>query len=229
MQECKKCGKCCEKSGPTLHIEDKYLIVQGKIPPADLVTLRKGETAFDPRTDKTITLENELIKIKGKNTTWTCIYLDEETKHCSIYNSRPVECRLLKCWDIKPIFSMINKNLLTRELIFQNIKSLGDLIKEHDEKCSYNEIKMLLKKIESESKNNDDALEKLKEIILFDINIRELISEKQKAASYMLDLIFGRSLQKTMEQLKYKITFSKNKGLIISPHKINRILESSSY
>jgi Fe-S-cluster containining protein len=222
MQECKKCGKCCEKSGPTLHIEDKYLIVQGKIPPADLVTLRKGETAFDPRTGEPVILENELIKIKGRNKSWTCIYLDEDKKICSVYDSRPVECRLLKCWDIKPIVSMMNKNLLTREIVFQKIEGLGQLIQEHDEKCSYGEIRNLLGKIETGT--DEEALQRLKEIILFDVNIRELVSEKQKAASHMLDLIFGRSLVKTMDQFKYKVSFSANNSLVISPHKIDKIL-----
>ncbi|MDY0132467.1 MAG: YkgJ family cysteine cluster protein [Desulforegulaceae bacterium] len=220
MKECKKCGKCCEKSGPTLHIEDKYLMVQGKIPPSDLVTLRKGETAFDPRENRAITLENELIKIKGKSKSWTCLYLDEESKLCSIYDSRPVECRILKCWDTKPIIAMMNKNLLTREVVFEKIEGLAQLIKEHDKKCSYDEIKYLLEKIETSEK----ALTSLKDIILFDINIREIVAEKQKAASYMLDLIFGRSLVETMNQLKYKVTFSKESGLLISPYKIDRIL-----
>lgn len=222
MQECKKCGKCCEKSGPTLHIEDKYLVDQGKIPPSDLVTLRKGEKAFDPRANEKIILENELIKIKGKNNTWTCIYLDENSKLCSIYDSRPIECRLLKCWDIKPIVSMINKNTLTRQILFQKIPGLLDIIEEHDKKCSYEEIEYLLDQIKN--KTNEKPLEKLKEIILFDINIREIVSEKQKAASFMLDLLFGRSLVKTMEQFKYKIKYSKENGLIISPYKIDNIL-----
>ncbi|MCB9481052.1 MAG: YkgJ family cysteine cluster protein [Desulfobacteraceae bacterium] len=222
MQECKKCGKCCEKSGPTLHIEDKYLVVQGKIPPSDLVTLRKGEKALDPKTGEKIILENEIIKIKGKNKTWSCIYLDEDSKLCSIYDSRPVECRLLKCWDIKSIVSLMNKNLLTRELVFQKIPALSDLIKEHDQKCSYKEIRDLLNEIENQT--NNKALEKLKEIILFDINIREIVSEKQKAASFMLDLIFGRSLITTMEQLRYKVKYSREEGLVISPYIIDNIL-----
>jgi Fe-S-cluster containining protein len=224
MQECKKCGKCCEKSGPTLHVEDKYLVVQGKIPPSDLVTLRKGEKAFAPGTDEPITLENEIIKIKGKNKSWTCTYLDEKTKLCSIYESRPVECRLLKCWDIKPIVSIINKNILTRELVFQKIEGLDQLIKEHEEKCSYPEIKSLL----AEAENNQKALEKLKDIILFDINIRELVCEKQKAASYMLDLIFGRSIINTIGQFKFKASFSKESGLVISPFKLDKFLSETN-
>lgn len=224
MQECKKCGTCCEKNGPTLHIEDKYLVESGKIPPTDLVTLRKGEAAFDPVSGKKIYLEEEIIKIKGTGESWQCRYYDEKDKLCLIYNTRPLECRLLKCWDPKPLISVINKNILSRENLFKKIDGLYDLIKDHEDKCSYANIKTLLEALEkNESKN---SVEKLKDIILFDKNIRDVVSEKQPAAGKMSELIFGRPVSETIKQFKFKVKFTDN-GLIISPSNVDKIMERS--
>ncbi|MGM0417421.1 MAG: YkgJ family cysteine cluster protein [Thermodesulfobacteriota bacterium] len=225
MQECQQCGKCCEQNGPTLHIEDKYLVTKGIIPPSDLITLRKGEKAFDPRENKEIILENEIIKIKGSELNWECKYYNPEEKSCTIYSSRPAECRLLKCWDPKPLLSVINKNLLTREMLFSKIPGFPELIQDHEEKCSFEKINSLLKKYESEK--NGETLQELKEAILFDINIREILSEKQPSAEPMLQLIFGRELTTAMEQFKYKIRYSKNDGLTISPFKLDKILDGT--
>ena len=225
MKECSQCGKCCEKSGPTLHIEDKYLVKQGKISPATLVTLRKGETAFDPVLGKTISLENELIKISGVGEVWTCRFYDPSTNKCTIYQARPIECRFLKCWDTKSILSIMNKNLLTREMLFGKIGGLYDFINEHDEKCSYSSVKELLNEFEKNKSN--DILTKLKEIFLFDISIREILKEKQPAAGAMENLLFGRPFTQTIEQFKYKIKYSKKEGLKIFPFKLDKILEGT--
>lgn len=225
MQECKKCGTCCEKSGPTLHIEDKYLVSKGVLPPSNLVTLRIGEMVYDPREEKHVPLENEIIKISGKDSDWECLFYENQEKTCSIYKTRPVECRLLKCWDTKPVLSIMNKNLLSREMLFGKIEGLYDLVKDHDEKCSHIKLKELL--LEFEKDNTTETLEKLKEIILYDINIREIVREKQKAAGAMENLLFGRPFTKTIEQFRYKIQYSKDKGLKIMPFKLDKILQGT--
>lgn len=224
MQECKQCGTCCQKNGPTLHIEDKYLIESEKISPKNLVTLRQGEYAFDPITNKKISLETDIIKIKGIDENWQCQYYDSETKVCTIYNSRPIECRLLKCWDTKSLLTIINKNLLTREMLFKKIPGLYDLITEHSEKCSYSKIENLLKQIDKDQ--DAHAIEELKNIVLFDKNLRDLLQEKQPAAGIMSDLLFGRPISKTIKQFNYKLKFTET-GLIISPAKLDKILEGS--
>lgn len=225
MQECKKCGVCCEKSGPTLHIEDKYLVNNGSIQPTKLVTLRIGEKAFDPISNQNISLDKEIIKIKGSSNTWRCRYYNPDEKNCSIYAKRPVECRLLKCWDTKALLSMMNKNLLTREILFDKIEGLYDLIVEHEKKCSYQNIEQLLRDLDSN--NNTNSLNQLKEIILFDINIREMVEQRQAAAGKMIDLLFGRPLLDTISQFKFKAQYSKDKGLVIKPFKVDKILEGT--
>jgi len=224
MKECKQCGTCCEKSGATLHMEDKYLVDSGKINPTDLVTLRKGEIALDPFSNEKTCLEKEIIKIKGSSNSWQCIYFDGASKKCSIYEKRPVECRLLKCWDTKPLASIINKNLLSREALFSKAPDLYDLISTHEKKCSYKKVKKLLQ--DTDKNKDENALKELKEIILFDINLREIMEEKHKNLALMQDLILGRCFQDTLPQFKYKIKYNEEEGLVISPFKINKLLET---
>ncbi|TWI64614.1 putative zinc- or iron-chelating protein [Desulfobotulus alkaliphilus] len=89
---CTQCGECCRKGGPALHIEDKFLIMQGKLPASGLFTLRKGEVGMDPVENKKIILEEEIIKIQpDSNRDWACIHLSEKGDACEVYDTRPLE------------------------------------------------------------------------------------------------------------------------------------------
>lgn len=46
---CRRCGTCCIKGGPSLHREDLPLVEEGRIRVQDLVCIRSGEMAYDPR------------------------------------------------------------------------------------------------------------------------------------------------------------------------------------
>ena len=89
--ECIRCGTCCEKGGPAFHQEDRCLIEKGQIPSRYLFTIRKGEFAYDNVKERLVPVESDIIKIKGKEDTWTCIFFDEENKQCSIYHDRPLD------------------------------------------------------------------------------------------------------------------------------------------
>jgi len=87
---------------------------------------------------------SDIIKIKGKEDTWTCIFFDEQNKECSIYNDRPVECRALKCWDTGELEKMYAGHRLTREDLVSKVEGLWDLIKDHQARCDYEKIKKLI-------------------------------------------------------------------------------------
>lgn len=112
-----RCGTCCKNGGPTLHREDAAL-VPNAIPWSALVTFRKGEFAYHPTLGRLIELPTDMIKIKGKNKGFTCIFFEIETNDCTIYTERPVECRTLACWAPEPVMEMFLKDLLERTMIF---------------------------------------------------------------------------------------------------------------
>jgi Fe-S-cluster containining protein len=194
--ECIRCGTCCEKGGPAFHQEDRRLIEKGRIPSRYLFTIRKGEFAYDNVKACLAPVESDIIKIKGKEDTWTCIFLDEENKQCSIYHNRPLECRALKCWDTRELEKMYTRQRLTREDLISKIEGLWDLVKDHQERCDYEKINKLINDLDGP--DPDSARRELLIIIQFDAEIRKLVLEKGGLASEMLDFVFGRSLKETL-------------------------------
>jgi len=201
--ECIRCGTCCEKGGPGFHQEDRIMIDSGAIPSRCLFTIRKGELAYDNVQGCLMPLGSDIIKIKGKADTWTCIFFDEPNKQCTIYDDRPRECRALKCWDTRELEKMYARRRLTREDLVSEVEGLWDLIQDHQQRCDYAEIQSLIKDLAGSLKNN--ARQKLAEIIKFDIEIRELVVTRGGMDPEMLDFLFGRPLTKTLPNYGIKV------------------------
>ena len=119
--ECNRCGTCCANGGPALHVQDRELIEGGAIPISHLITIRKGELVHNPVTSLLQAVKNELIKINGVGKEWSCFYFDPDRKGCTIYDTRPVACQALECWDTEAVEQLIEKDLLSRtDLIAEN-------------------------------------------------------------------------------------------------------------
>ena len=200
--ECIRCGTCCEKGGPAFHQVDRHLIEKGRIPSRYLFTIRKGEFAYDNVNARLIPMESDIIKIKGKEDTWTCIFFDEENKQCAIYQDRPQECRALKCWDTRELEKMYTRRRLTREDLISAIEGLWDLVKDHQNRCNYETINRLISDLDGPQP--DRARRELLNIIQFDAEIRKLVLVKGGLDSEMLDFVFGRPLIETLP--KYGVT-----------------------
>ncbi len=196
FKECKRCGTCCRKGGPSFHFEDKGIIEDGHIPARHLYTIRKGEPVRDNISEKIVYAPSDIIKIKGQKNGWTCFYYDEIEKRCAVYKYRPLECKLLKCWDTREIERVFGKNLLTRKEVMSSVEGLWELIVEHDQRCSYKEIRKLTDEHGKTKKEN--LSEKVDEIIAYDKIMRELVVKKGQLDSELLDFLFGRPLSVTM-------------------------------
>jgi Fe-S-cluster containining protein len=201
--ECIRCGTCCEKGGPGFHENDRSLIDSGIIPSRCLFTIRKGEFAYDNVRGSLVPVASDIIKIKGKEDTWTCIFFDEETKQCSIYEDRPLECRALKCWDTHELERMYTKRRLSREDLLADVEGLWDLIKDHQERCDYEKIRDLITKLELG--RNEACRRELAEIIKFDIEIRNLVVSRGGLDEEMLEFLLGRPLTKTLPNYGIKV------------------------
>ncbi len=191
--ECRRCGTCCEKGGPTFHLEDRMLIDSGLIPVKHLYTLRKGEMVHESIKGCLLPLESEMIKIKGRHRDWTCVFFDKTESACRIYEHRPLECRILKCWDTRDIEAVYSQNRLTRKDLLFGIPALWSLIEDHDLRCSHVRAQNLL-----DSKSGADANNTVQEMVEYDRSIRLLVVEKAGVESDMLDFIFGRPLSETI-------------------------------
>ena len=91
ISECSRCGTCCLKGGPALHHEDKKILLAGYAGHQHLVTIRKGEMAFNPLRNILEPVKKELIKVKGKGDDWACYFYDEKEASCNIYENRFLE------------------------------------------------------------------------------------------------------------------------------------------
>lgn len=194
LTECRRCGICCGKGGPAFHAEDRMLIDSGLIPARHLYTLRKGEIVNDSIQGCLIPLESEMIKIKGQKRAWTCVYFDKTGYACRIYEHRPLECRILKCWDTRDIEAVYSRNRLTRKDLLTGIPALWSLIADHDQRCSHVTLQKLLV-----LKSGDASANKtIREMVEYDRSIRMLVVEKAGVESDMLDFIFGRPLSEAI-------------------------------
>jgi len=185
---CKQCGTCCLKDGPALHIQDIPLIENDKIKKKNLLTLRTGEIVSNNVTGQLLPLEKEIIKIKGQNNKWTCAYYLTDKKICSIYEDRPLECQLLKCWDTKDIEAVYEKDRITRWSLVPENTALGELIKDHEKQCPVQKINEL------NTENSDNSQKEINRIIKYDHHFRQLLNEKFNLDFEEMDLYFGRSM-----------------------------------
>ncbi len=203
VKDCVRCGTCCEKGGPAFHQADRLLIEKGAIPAKQLFTIRKGEFAYDNVRGCLVPVESDIIKIKGKPDTWTCVFFEETEKACTIYDDRPLECRALKCWDTRELEKIYNDRRLTRQDLVSEIEGLWDLIREHQKVCDYEKIQNLIRELKAGSRVQ--TRRELGEIIGYDTEIRKLVVADGRMDPEMLDFLFGRPLTETLQNLGIKI------------------------
>lgn len=203
ISECRRCGTCCQKGGPSFHLEDKALIEKGVIHSKYLYTIRKGEMAYDNVRQCLEPVSSDVIKLKGKGQSWTCILFDEEQNECTIYENRPIECRALKCWDTRELEDLYAKKRLKREDLVADIEGLWGIIKDHQTRCNYETIQKLVEAIKSGG--GVKARQKLAEIIQFDTEIRKLVVSRGGLDMEMLDFLFGRPLKQTLKNFGLKM------------------------
>jgi Fe-S-cluster containining protein len=202
ITECQRCGTCCRKGGPTLHIEDKPLVERGAIPLRDLLTIRRGEWVHENVQGDLRTTDAELIRLKGTTQSWTCAYFDPDGARCHIYWDRPIECRAMQCWDTQKIEAVYPHNRLTRRDLLGDVAGLWDLVADHEARCGYDRVGELTQQMRRQPSKAVET--QLSRIISYDREIRRLLVEQGLDAA-MLDLFLGRPLTKTLEMFGFKV------------------------
>ncbi|MBC16639.1 MAG: zinc/iron-chelating domain-containing protein [Desulfovibrio sp.] len=200
--QCKRCGACCRKGGPALHEEDMPLVQDGTIQLSDIVTLRPGERVYDQPAQSILPLETEILKIKGRDNGWTCINFSPDGQNCGIYETRPLECELLFCLEPEALSAVYDKTRLTRASLLPENHPLLELIEEHDKQCS----PILMEETAKKAREGDDeAGVKLKEIVLFDMEVRRLVAEKSGTNADITEFLFGRPLRVLLGTMNIKV------------------------
>ena len=213
MKACIRCGTCCKKGGPSFHHEDKMLIDTGIIPSKYIYTIRKGERSYDNVKECFLPASSDILKLKGQINSWTCVFFNETNNNCTIYDHRPIECKVLKCWDTREIEKIYAKNRLTRKDLISSVEGLWQLVEGHQERCSYDMLKLFIDSLNTGKK--DEALKGILEIIEYEIKIRKLVVLKAGLETDLTDFLFGRPIMETIKIYGLKIKEKEGKYIII--------------
>ena len=197
---CKRCGKCCESSSPTLHKSDQRLVTTQHIKWTNLYTLRKGELVWDNIHRKVIQAPSEMIKIREREN-GGCVCYDAEKRACTIYSYRPSECVALFCEDTSRFFEVYNTPRLTRRDVIREA-SLLRLIEEQELKCPYEDLVEWILRIKSEG---EKAVNRVIQLLRFDYDIRRLVNERLGVPYFLMDLLFGRPMMLTISAFGLKV------------------------
>jgi Fe-S-cluster containining protein len=202
--ECDKCGTCCEKGGPALHIQDRDLLTSGIIGFADMVAIRAGEMVVQLDSGKPETTEVELIKLQGRDGQWCCRFLDPATRTCTIYEHRPQACRLQQCWDTGEVRKIAGQKLLSRFDLIAEDDPLLPLVRLHDQQCALPDMVEIAVSLEK-ADQRDRTLADLKGVVEKDLMFRT-IGIDQFQLSLPLELFyFGRPLFQVLMPLGVRI------------------------
>lgn len=185
---CLRCGTCCRKGGPALHLSDAAVLEH--IPVSSLVCLRRGELAFDPRSGGLQPLRRELLKIRGKDGGWECMYFEASDASCLAYAHRPLECRALSCLDTTGILRAMETSTLSREDIVPAGSALRSCIDEHERLFPVAEAVRMA----NERRGSGGIPDELDSLIRREIHFRDSFAEKVGVADEELWPYFGRPL-----------------------------------
>ncbi|OAT79282.1 YkgJ family cysteine cluster protein [Desulfotomaculum copahuensis] len=197
---CERCGTCCQKGGPVLHHEDKPLLRDGHIGYRNLLTIRKGEQAYDPINGEVKPVAQELIKVRGTGGEWSCCFYDPGHSACIIYEHRPLECRLLNCWDPAPLVDAAGKNTITRADIINADDPIMEAIAMHEQVCPYDGVEELLAGL-SREKEKAEAKNRLNDLVRKDLAVREYALTRLGLNGEFELFIFGRPLFKVLNSI----------------------------
>ena len=212
--QCKRCGTCCKKGGPGLHQEDRNMVDSGRIPAHALFTIRRGELVRDNVKGVLVPLREEMIKVKGTSGRWTCMFYEEASRGCGIYEDRPLECRVLNCRDTREIVAVYDRFRLTRRSLLENVDGLWELIADHEKRCSYEKIKMLVDQgLENETLIRESEI---LEIMRYDAHVRQLTKEKGGMKEDLFEFLFGRPLSDTIKMFDLQL-MNKDGAYLLTP------------
>ncbi len=198
---CDRCGDCCRKGSPSLMKEDLNLFVLGILSYENTYTIRPNEPVISIEDNSTYESYVELIKINDKGLSTACFFYDNE-EGCTIYEKRPIQCRKYICWDHSDVIIGLQQNALNRADIFGSVEVVMEIIKKHEEKCSYEKLSRAFERLSS---NKEEAIEDIIDMLQYDTYIRPFIEERLNIPKEATNLILGRPLIETINVFGFKV------------------------
>jgi len=217
---CRRCGTCCLLHPPALHRDDAPLYHEGTLHKGHLVTTRKGEWVYDNVQDALMILKSEMIRIRPSQGQKGCLFLDRETASCQIYDHRPVECRAMKCWDLREIIELYPQDRLTRRDLIPADSALGQIMAEHESLCDYGQAARICEGL-LEHEDQELAAE-LAAMVQTDQGFRASLQERAGADEHTLNFVFGMPLTSTLPLFGLRVVTGERGGVVFRPETISR-------
>jgi len=120
------------------------------------------------------------------------VFFNENIGGCDIYPDRPLECRLLKCWDPTAIASVYVADRLVRADLLGPAPALRELVAAHQSRCDYGAVLSAMKK--RTTPLDFEARKVIGEAVRYDREIRRLVAERAGVSPDLHDFLFGRPL-----------------------------------
>lgn len=188
---CLRCGECCQKGSPTLYAEDLGILRRGIIKRTELITLRPGEIGFSNVTNDLVLLTEERVKVKEKPGSRQCLFFNPENLGCRIYEDRPLQCRVMECWNPDGYQSLDAQLFLSRKELLSPDDPLIPVIEGHERRCAVSKLQKALSQIQ---RDRTSAQEEALDILLYDRHLRVFMEEKHGIGQESQGLLFGRPL-----------------------------------
>jgi len=213
--ECLRCGICCQKGGPALHGQDLALVRSGKLPWEDLITIRRGELAYNPLTDRVEPVLQELVKIRGTGQEWCCCYYEPASKGCSIYGNRPMACGVLQCWQPEATLALIGQDLLSRLDLLEEGDPFRSLVLDHERDCPCPDMGEVEKSL---AVNDESVLRSLETLANSDFAFRNRVVQEYNLSLANELFLFGRPLFQLLQAFGV-VVFESSQGLKLTMKK----------
>jgi Fe-S-cluster containining protein len=201
---CDRCGSCCLQGGPALHGGDLHLIRAGSLAIGDLVTIRKGELAYQPMADTPSLVDAEFLKIGGKPGSWACRFYDEPGRACTIYGNRPLACGLFDCTAPEAVLGITGQDLLTRFSCAEHDEPLVSIAREHEGQYPCPDLAGILSRLQDGGQRKN-VLARLTPLVNDELTFRCQVA-KQRQLSIGEELFwFGRPLFQLLQPLGIQV------------------------
>ncbi|MEJ5330763.1 MAG: YkgJ family cysteine cluster protein [Desulfobaccales bacterium] len=199
---CVRCGECCEKSSPTLLLEDLPLLRQEVLGWEEIITLPRGEQGLS-REEKPTFLAEERLKIREIPGTRQCWFYLAATRSCRIYEHRPAQCRRQQCWQEPP--PPASEDFLNRSHLFAGVPEVWELITAHEERCHREKVRRAVAALQQ---GDETAAESLFEALHFDHYLREMLTREWGLSPAATELLLGRPLTTFLSGLGIRATLT---------------------
>jgi Fe-S-cluster containining protein len=211
---CIRCGTCCTKGSPTLLEGDMELFNRDILKPGQLITIRTGEPAYSNRTEELAATPEELIKIREIPGSKTCIFYEKSGSKCTIYESRPAQCRSQECWNASQSEGIDGLTPINRKRLLEPINSLWEIIQRHEERCSYSEFGRAMTRLGA---TKGQTVGEVLDLLAFDHHVRGFIAENFGIDPDSMDFFLGRPLQDAIAKYGLELEEQPDGSFLLKP------------